>query len=72
MASLTEVASIRVHRGTKSRLRRAAHDLSLHSGREYSWAGLLREIIDRTLVELEGKPVDPISLITDQNVPNQQ
>ncbi len=59
MAEKTEVASMRVTRGTLAKLRMVAHKLSLERRTDVTWYGLVMELINQHLLECDAeKPRD--------------
>jgi predicted DNA-binding protein len=59
MAENTEVASFRVPEGTLSRLRMLAHRRSLEQGRDVTWSELVREVVEKNLLDQESGTLEP-------------
>lgn len=49
----TEVMSLRMPTGTVKQLRKKAHQISLETGQEVTWNGIVREAIENHLLRQE-------------------
>ena len=56
----TEVASIRVEKGTVRRLKLLASRRSLEAGRPIPWTELVRDALDKLLVEADERASAPV------------
>ena len=55
MIETTEVASLRVPRGTVARLKMLAHKKSLEKGIDISWSAMVRECLEANLLGQESE-----------------